>query len=57
MCIVTKNAEAIGSCGFIYNIAQCLNSLPAKFNDEIRRGLLEWRGLILGWSGSEVSAI
>jgi len=28
----------LGSCSFHHNVVQCLNSLPTKFDDEIRRG-------------------
>jgi len=40
----------LGSCSFHYNVVQCLSSSPAKFDDEIRRGSLNW-GLKLGWGG------
>jgi len=31
----------LGSCNFHKNVAQCFNSLPAKFDDEIRMGPLD----------------
>ena len=37
-CVVTKRLK-IGLCGFHQNVAQCLNSLPAKFGDEIQSPL------------------
>jgi len=46
-CIVTKWLKR-GSCSFHYNVAQRISSLPAKFNNEIRKGPLD-RGLELGW--------
>jgi len=39
-CIVTKLLQ-LGSGTFHWNVAQCLNSLPAKFDDKIRRGPLD----------------
>jgi len=38
---VTKRLKPV-SCSFYYNVAQCLNSLPAKFDSEIRSGSLDW---------------
>jgi len=37
---VTKRLT-LGSCIFHYNVAQCRNSLPAKFDYEIRRSPLD----------------
>ena len=46
-CIVIKRLQ-LGSCSFYSNVAQCLTSLPAKFDCKIRRGPSIW-GLKLGW--------
>ena len=45
------NRLKIGSCSFHKNVAQCLSSLLAKFDDEIQRGLLD---LGLKWSEIEL---
>jgi len=46
----------LGSCSFHYNVARCLNFLPAKFNDKIRRGFLN-RELKLGWGGFDFAML
>jgi len=46
-CIMTKRLK-LGTCSFYQNIAQCHNSLDAKFNDKIRRRPLDIR-LKVGW--------
>jgi len=38
---------------FSLNVAKCLSSLPAKFNDKIRRGSLD-QGLQLAWDGFSI---
>jgi len=55
-CIVTKRLQ-LGSCNFHWNAAQCLNSLPKKFNDKIRRGPLDlgaqkWGGVVFDFAMS-----
>ena len=48
-CIMTKRLK-LGSYSFHWNVDQCLNSLSAKFDYEIRRGSLD-RGLKQKWGG------
>ena len=48
-CIVTKRLQ-LGSCSFHQNVAQCLISLPAMFDEKIRREPLDlW--IKVGWGG------
>ena len=48
-CIVTKRLKP-GSCSFHENVAQCLNSLPAVFDDKIQGDPWIWK-LKVGWGG------
>ena len=54
---MTKRVK-LGSCSLYYNIAKCLNSLPAKFDYEIRRGPLDRMVQTgVGWFSIEVATL